>query len=90
MTVTVKVGYQGAGSLELAQLTSVGRVADSEDRLEPAGGAGDGAAVHPDIEAGAAAVGTVATLADTTEGQGGDVQGGIVTRNTTRAGGGDD
>jgi hypothetical protein len=43
--------------------------------------------VHPDIEAGAAAVGTIAALTDTAEGQSGDVQGGVVARDTTRAGG---
>ncbi len=78
LTVAVKVRYKGAGGLKLAQLTSIRRVADREDRLQPARAAGDGAAVHPDIEAGAAAVGTVAALTNTAEGQSGDVQGSVV------------
>lgn len=90
LTATVKVRHQGAGGLELAQLTGIWRVADGEDGLEPARAAGDGAAVHPDIEAGAAAVGTVAALADTAEGQCRDVQGGVVAGDTTGAGGGND
>jgi hypothetical protein len=90
LTVAVKVRHQGASGLELAQFTGVRWVADGEDGLEPARAAGDGAAVNPDIEAGAAAVGTVATLADTAEGQSGDVQGGVVAGDTTGAGGVDD
>jgi hypothetical protein len=86
LAAAVKVRHQGAGGLELAQLTGVRWVADGEDRLEPARAAGDGAAVNPDIEAGAATVGTVATFTDTAEGQGGDVQGGVIDGDTTGAG----
>lgn len=43
--------------------------------------------MHPDIEAGAAAVGTVTTLTNTTEGQGGNVQSGIVAGDKTGADG---
>jgi hypothetical protein len=86
LAAAVKVRHQSAGGLELAQLTGVRWVADGEDRLEPARAGGDGAAVNPDIEAGAATVGTVATLADTAEGQGGDVQSGVIDGDTTGAG----
>lgn len=87
LAAAVKIWHQGAGGLELAQLTGVRWVANGEDRLKPARTAGDGAAVNPDIEAGAATVGTVTTLADTAEGQGGDVQGGVIAGDTTGAGG---
>lgn len=87
LTVAVKVRHKGAGGFEFAQLTSIRRIADGEDRLEPARAAGDGAAVHPDIEAGAATVGTVAALTDTTEGQSGDVQGRVVAGDATGTGG---
>lgn len=46
--------------------------------------------MHPDVEARAAAVGAVATLADTAEGEGRDMQGGVVAGDTTGAGGGQD
>jgi len=88
VAITVKVGVECAGSVELADLAGVWRVANGQNGLEPAWGGGDGATVHPDIEAGAATVGTVATLADTTKWQSGDVQSGIVAGDTTGAGGG--
>lgn len=87
VAVAVKVGVQGAGSIELADLSGVRWVSDSQDRLQPAWGGGDGAAVHPDIKAGAAAVSTVATFADTAEGQGWDVQRSVIAGNAARAGG---
>lgn len=77
-TAAVKVGSQRRGVLHLAQLAGVGRVADAEDGLEPAGAGGDGAAVYPDVEAEAAAVGAVAGLTDTAEGQGWDMKRGVV------------
>lgn len=87
VAVAVKVGVQGAGSIELADLSGVRWVPDSQEGLQPAWGGGDRATVHPDVEAGAATVSTVATLADTTEGQGWNVQRGVVAGNATRAGG---
>jgi hypothetical protein len=45
--------------------------------------------VDPDIETGTATVGAVATLANTTEGQGRDVKSSVVDRDTTGAGGGE-
>ena len=86
LAVAVEVRRQRAGRLELAQLARVRGVADGQDRFEPAGAAGDGTAVHEDVEAGASAVGAVATLTDTTEGHGGDVQGRVVDGSTARAG----
>lgn len=79
---------QSAGSIELADLSGIRWVPDSQEGLQPAWGGSDGAAVHPDVKAGAAAVSTVATLADTTEGQGWDVQRGVVAGNASGAGGG--
>lgn len=78
---------QSAGSIELADLSGVRWVPDSQDGLKPAWSGSDGAAVHPDVEARAAAVSTVATLADTAEGQGWDVQRGVVAGNAAGAGG---
>jgi hypothetical protein len=46
--------------------------------------------VDPDVEAGTSTVCAVATLADTTEGQGRDVQSGVVDGDTTGTGGGED
>lgn len=88
LAVAVEVWSQGAGGLEGLQLAGVRRVTDRQDGLQPAGTAGDWAAVHPDVEARATAVGAVATLTDTAEGQGRDVQGGVITRDTTGPGGG--
>lgn len=88
LTAAVKVWHQAVGSLELPQLADVRRVADGEDGLEPARSASDGTTMHPDVEARATAVGAVATLTDTAEGQGRDVQGGVITRDTTGPGGG--
>ena len=84
--VAVKVRRKSAGSLELAQLAFIRRIADAEDRLEPAGAGGDGTAVDPDVEAGAAAVGAVATLADAAEGEGRDVQRRVIARDAAGAG----
>ena len=89
-TATVKVRCECAGSLEGLDLVAVGRVADSQDSLEPARTGGDGTAVDPDVEAGTSTVGAVATLADTTEGQGRDVQSGVVDGDTTGTGGSED
>lgn len=86
-SATVKVGSQGTGSLELAQLASIRWVTDGKDRLEPARAGCDGTTVHPNIEAGAAAVSTVTTLTNTTERQGWNVEGSVVAGDTTRAGG---
>jgi hypothetical protein len=87
LAVTVKVGGQGAGRLEFAQLASIRRVTDGQNGLEPARAGCDGTTVHPNIETGAASVGTVATLTNTTEGQGWDVEGSVVARDTPGAGG---
>lgn len=46
--------------------------------------------MDPDVKAGTSTVGAVATLADTTEGQGRDVQGGVIDGDTTGTGGGED
>lgn len=43
--------------------------------------------MHPDIEAGATTVGTLTTLTNTPEGQGGNVQSGIVAGDITGADG---
>lgn len=86
LAVAVKVWAQSTGSIELADLAGVRRVADRQDGLQPAWAGGDRAAVHPDVKAGAAAVSTVATLADTAERQGWDVQRGIVAGNAAGAG----
>jgi hypothetical protein len=85
MTGVIKVWLQAIGSLELVQLTSVWRVTNGKNGLEPAGAAGDGAMMHPDIEGGATAIGAVAALPYATDGQGGNMQSGIIARNTSGA-----
>ena len=79
----IEVGRQRAGSLECANLAIIGRVADREHGFDPAGAGGDGTTMHEDIEAGAAAVGAVATLTDTAEWKGWDVQCSVVDGSTT-------
>ena len=86
LAVAVKVRHQGAGSLILAQFASVRGVTDSENCLEPARASGDGTTVHPNVKTGTATVCAVATLANTTEGERWDVQGGIVAGNTAGTG----
>lgn len=90
VTTAVEVGLECAGCIPGADLAGIWWVTNRQDRLEPARGRGDGTTVHPDIEAGAATVGTVTTFANTTEGQSGDVESGIVDRDTTGASGRDD
>lgn len=85
LSVAVEIGNQGAGGLELAKLAGVRRVADSEDRFEPARASRDGSPMDEGFKAGPSSVGTIATLTDTTEWKGGDVQGGIVDRSTSGA-----
>lgn len=85
LSVTVEIGNEGAGGLELAELASVRWVADGEDGLEPARASGDRAAVDESLEAGPSSVGTITTLTDTTEWKGWDVQGGIVDCGTSGA-----
>lgn len=81
--VTVEVRHKCAGSLELAQLAIVRRVANGKKALQPARAGGDGPTVDPNVEAGSATVGTASTLTNTTEGEGWDVQSSIVNGDTT-------
>lgn len=73
LSIPIKVRHQRTSRLEGARLARVRWVPDSQDRLEPAGAGGDGTAVDEGVEAGFASVGAVAALADTAEGEGGDV-----------------
>lgn len=86
LAATIEVGGQCGGSSPYGQLAGIRWVTDRQDRLHPAWAGGDRATVHPDVEAGAAAVCAVATLADATEGQSRDVKGGVINSNTTGAG----
>lgn len=86
LAVAVKVGNQSSSLLEELLLAVVGRVADGEESFDPARASGDCATVHKDIETGLTPVSTLTALANTTEGEGGDVQGGVVDGNTAGAG----
>lgn len=84
--LAVKVGCHGVGCTEGLDLAIVGRVTDGQEGFNPAGAGCDGTAVDEAVEAGTTAVSAVATLADTAEGKGGNVQGSVVDGDTTRAG----
>jgi hypothetical protein len=86
LAATIKVGGQSGGSSPCGQLAGIRRVTNRQDGLQPARAGGDRATVHPDVEAGAAAVCAIATLANATEGQSRDVKGGIINSNATGAG----
>lgn len=84
--LTVKVGCHGVGCTKGLDLAIVGRVTDGQEGFNPAGAGCDGATVDEAVEAGTTTVSAVATLADTAEGKGGDVQGSVVDGDTTGAG----